>query len=112
MKWLKILGLVVGLAAGILWLVFGLISSLGMRGLVVIFPVVLQSFLVGGAVVVSSLIGWRWKIPGGVLLLFEGIAPLVLLFVMATGYPLFFSIVSGITLLSGLLLLAREGPGI
>jgi len=111
MKLPRILGLVIGLVAGILWLVFGLKNALGMRAFVLVFPILLQSFLIGAAVVVSSLIGWRWHIPGGVLLLFEGFAPFVLLFLMGTGYPSFITVVAGMTLLSGILfLVVKEGP--
>lgn len=105
MKWMKVLGFVIGLVAGILWVIFGITNAPSSRVIADIFPVVVQSFVVGFAVVVSSLIALRWRILGGILLLLEGITPLILLFLMSIGYPLFFSIVSGLTIISGILFL-------
>jgi hypothetical protein len=102
MKWMRVLGLVIGLIAGILWIAFG-ISRAGM--MIVMFPIVIQSFVVGFAVVVSCLIALRWHIIGGVLLILESVTPIALLFLMAAGYPLFFSVISGMTAVSGLLFL-------
>jgi len=102
MKWMRVLGLVIGLIAGILWIAFGMSRA---RMMVVIFPVVIQSFVVGFAVVVSSLIAFRWHILGGILLVLESITPIALLFLMASGYPLFFSVISALTLVSGLVFL-------
>jgi hypothetical protein len=71
----------------------------------VIFPVVVQSIVVGFAVVASSLIALKWRIVGGVLLLLEGVAPMILLFLMAAGYPMFFTVISALTFIAGLLCL-------
>ena len=102
MKWMRVLGLVIGLIAGILWVAFGITRA---RMMVIIFPVVIQSFVVGFAVVVSSLIALRWHIVGGVLLILESVTPIALLFLMAAGYPLFFSVISGLTAVAGLVFL-------
>jgi hypothetical protein len=101
MKWVRVLGLIIGLGAGVLWLVFGVNISLSIR----MFALMLEGFIVGAAVIVSSLVAWRWHVPGAVLLLLEGIAPFFLLFIMARGYPLFAGVVAGMTLLSGILFL-------
>lgn len=101
MKVVRVLGLIIGLAAGVLWLVFGVKISLDIQ----MFALMLEAFFVGAAVVISSLVAWRWHIPGVVLLLLEGVTPFFLLFIMARGYPLFVSIVAGMTLLSGILFL-------
>jgi hypothetical protein len=105
MKWIRVCGVVVGLVAGVLWIVFGISRALGSRMMVIIFPVVLQSLVVGFAVVASSLIALRWHVVGGILLLLEGVAPVMLLFLMAAGYPLFFTVVSALTLVAGILCL-------
>jgi hypothetical protein len=102
---MRVLGVVIGLAAGVLWIIFGVFHIVGSRVMVAIFPVVVQSLAVGLAVVVTSLIAFRWHMVGGVLLLLEGVTPIVLLFLMAAGYPLFFSVISGLTIVSGLLFL-------
>ncbi|TET82141.1 hypothetical protein E3J38_02670 [candidate division TA06 bacterium] len=101
MKWVRRLGLIIGLGAGLLWLVFGVTISVGIR----MFPLLLEGFIVGAAVIISSLVAWRWHIPGAVLLLLEGITPFFLLFIMARGYPLFASVAAGMTLVSGILFL-------
>jgi hypothetical protein len=105
MKWMRVLGVVVGLVAGILWIIFAISHITSSRMIPDIWRVVMQSFIVGFAVVVSSLIAFRWSVIGGVLLLLEGVTPLILLFLMSIGYPLFFSIVSGLTIVSGLFFL-------
>ena len=101
MKAVRVLGLLIGLCAGVLWLVFGVNISLGIK----MFALMLEGFIVGAAVISSSLIAWRWHVPGAVLLLLEGITPFFLLFIMARGYPLFAAIVAGMTLVSGILFL-------
>ncbi len=111
MKWPKILGLVLGLVAGVMWLLFGIRHVVGYTGLADAFPVLVRTLAVGFAVVASSLIALRWHILGGVLLILEGLTPLVLLFLMDVGYPAFYLVVSGSTMISGILFLSfRPGP--
>lgn len=108
MKWMRVVGIVIGLAAGVLWIIFGITHIVGSQMMVVIFPVVVQSLAVGFAVVVTSLIAFRWHIVGGVLLLLEGVTPMILLFLMAIGYPLFFTVVCALTFIAGLFFLFQK----
>jgi len=91
----------------VVWLVFGVKISLGIR----MFALMPEGFIVGAAVILSTLVAWRWHIPGAVLLLLEGVTPFFLLFIMARGYPLFAAVVAGMTFLSGILfLVGMERP--
>jgi hypothetical protein len=111
MKWPKILGVVLGLVAGILWLLFGFRHLASYTVLSEAFPVLVRTLAVGFAVVASSLLALRWSILGGVLLILEGLTPLVLLFLMDVGYPAFYLVVSGLTMISGILFLSfRASP--
>jgi hypothetical protein len=109
MKPAKMFAFVIGLLAGILWLVFGIMNIPGAR----VVPLLLEGLLVGGAVVISVFVAWRFGLPGGVLLICEGIMPFILMFLMARGFPVFPSVLAGMTIVSGvifLVALARYGP--
>ena len=69
---------VLSLAWAAWWLFFGLASALG-EGLGVLGGV-LHVALPGGVCLLSALLAWRWPIPGGWLLIIEGLA-------LAVGYP-------------------------
>jgi hypothetical protein len=81
-RWRRIAA-IIGLVAGLWWVFFALAShGLSPDSLI-------EGGLVGGSILVATLIAWRWPFPGGILLVMEGgIALGVLLISLAKGTQL------------------------
>ncbi len=101
-NWKITAGLIIVIAAAIWWMATGIIQFLFSEG-----PLMSLAWggLVGGIVLLTGLIAYRWRYVGGWILVFEGILPIFLALSGGNMHPLTILVQAGPPILAGILFL-------
>lgn len=91
-----------GIAAGIFWVLFGLMGSLSES--FATFDHLINGLIVGGLILITAYLAWKFKRVGAILFILEGIFVISMLF-WRTVNPTS-GIISGVVLLGGPLIVA------